>query len=367
MPEIWLRYGGTEVVLDIKAENLLDYVIAETEQMNEEQVRSMLDTVSTAGPAQVIVLDDSPLLTGVAPMLVESLARRGIGIGGVCAPQSMLGAYRNALQANGLQPGRIPEDPSGFSNTIFLSLTGFDALFGFTGAPVRLLRHFGGELMLDAYATRSGDLPSPGQATKPLTAAYNFAEKFDATSVEVIAGSRGIADMAIDKPVKAHQAATGKLESTSRAEVERSRSCIVSPGNVQSTLSNALRTLWNCTDVVREDGNVTLLAECRDGFGSAALEMFIEGKLGGKDLRSPKKYIDGLEDLLYLEEAKKKYDLMMVTSLPDYYAKDVLGFRTFRKIRDALHHILNTHGLRSKVLVVSDAGRVLLKAAAKEA
>ncbi len=361
MPEIWLRYGSTEVVLDIKAENLLDYVTEETEDLTEEQVSMKLEAVVAKETAKIAVLSGSQQVAKLASMLVDSLKKRGTSVAlGVAA--DMLSDYRNAFLDSGVQVNKLPNNLSELSgDTIFLSETSFDPLFGFSGAPTQLLKNIGNDAMLEAYKARHGDMPRPGITNGPLSVAHKFANMYDGTSIEAITGSRGFADVIIDKPAKAHQTAIARLESFAKVEVEKGRASIVSPGNRRSTLSSALNSLWNCIDSVKEGGSMTLLAECREGFGSGALERLVEGKVDMNDAHDPVEYTEGLENVLYLDEVSKKYELILISTLPNYYAKNRLKFKTFPKIRDALHHILNVHGPRQKVLVVSDASRVLLK------
>lgn len=361
MPEIWLKYGSTEVVLDIKAENLLDYVTEDTEHVSEEQVNATLDAISAKKDTQIVVMDVSQHLAKLASMLVDSLGKKGI-VPSINVPVDVFNTYRNALQEKGVQVSKLPNDPSKLSNDlIFLSRTSFDPLFGYSGTPTHLLKHFGREEMLEAYRARDGDMPKPGAANNALAIAHKFADRFDGTAIEAVIGSRGFADIIVDKPAKAHQTAISKLESSGKVEVEKCKASIISSGNGRSTLSNALNALWNCIDAVREDGSITLLAECTDGFGSSALERLVEGKLELDDAHNLAEYIDGLENLLYLDAVSEKYELMLISTLPDYYAKNRLGFKTFRRIKDALHHTLNVQGPRQKVLVVSDASKVLLK------
>ena len=361
MPEIWLKYGSTEVVLDIKAENLLDYVTEEIEQVSDEQLNSKLDTISVNNDAQIVVTDTSQYVAKLASMLVDNLMKKGAVVS-MSVPSDVFNAYRNTFQDKGVRVNELPSDPSKLSNNlIFLSQTSFDPLFGYSGAPTRLLRHFGREEMFEAYKSRSGDMPMPGSMNNSLSIAHKFVERFDATSVEAIIGTHGFVDIVIDKPAKAHETAIAKLESFGKVQVEKGRASIVSSDNGRSTLSNALTSLWNCTDVVKEDGSIALLAECKDGFGSSALERLVEGKIDMEDAHNLAEYIDGLENLLYLDGIGEKYELMLISTLPDYYVKNRLGFKTVRRIKDVLYHILNIHGPRQKVLVVSDASKVLLK------
>lgn len=361
MPEIWLKYGSTEVVLDIKAENLLDYVTDEIEHISQEQVNAKLDAISVKKDATIAVLNTSQHIIELASMLVDSLRKRGMAVS-MNVPADVLTTYRNTFQDKGMQISKLPNNTSELSNDlIFLSQTSFDPLFGFSGTPTYLLKHFGREKMLDAYKARDGDMPKPGAANNALSAAHKFADGFDGTSIEVVIGTRGFADIVVEKPAKAHQTAIAKLESFGKVEVEKGKASIISPGNGRSTLSGALNSLWNCIDATKEGGSITLLAECKDGFGSGVLERLVESKIDMEDARNPSEYMDGFENLLYLDEAGKKYELVLISTLPDYYAKSRLGFKTFRRIKDALHHILNVHGPRQKVLVVSDASKVLLR------
>jgi hypothetical protein len=47
MPEIWLGYGSTHVVLDIKQENLLQFK-SEVNLMSDENIRSILTDIMLA-------------------------------------------------------------------------------------------------------------------------------------------------------------------------------------------------------------------------------------------------------------------------------------------------------------------------------
>ena len=45
MPEIWLNYGKTEVVLDIKAENLEQKIDVEGKTLSDSEIESKLDVL----------------------------------------------------------------------------------------------------------------------------------------------------------------------------------------------------------------------------------------------------------------------------------------------------------------------------------
>lgn len=361
MPEIWLKYGSTEVVLDIKAENLLDYVVEYEQHMSEEEINAKLDSIAIDGSARIAVLDHSFHTAKLSSLLVDSISRRGVENVILEAPTNMLNLYKGLFQDKNVPISRLPADLAGLNNAILLSKTSFDPLFGYSGAPTYLLRYYGEEEMLAAYKARDSDMPKPGVMNNALSIAHNFAQKLDVTSIEYIIGGHGLIDIIANKPVASHKEAIAKLESLGKVEVEKGKTVIVSAGDSYSTLSYALNSLWNCLDAVRDEGSIALLAECRDGFGSKALQMLVEGKIRMEDAYKPEQYIEGIENLLYLKEASEKYKISLVSALPDYYTKTRLGFKTYRRTKDVLHSMLNAYGPRQKVLVVSDASKVVLR------
>ena len=55
--------------------------------------------------------------------------------------------------------------------------------------------------------------------------------------------------------------------------------------------------------------------------GSQALHQFVQGRMDTDRIKSPSKYIQGMEDLLYLGEVKKQIQIGLVSVLPEMYAK----------------------------------------------
>ena len=57
MPEIWLNYGKTEVVLDIKAENLEQKIDVEGKTLSDSEIESKLDALDISKPIELVVLN----------------------------------------------------------------------------------------------------------------------------------------------------------------------------------------------------------------------------------------------------------------------------------------------------------------------
>ena len=62
MPEIWLNYGKTEVVLDIKAENLDQTLDSQGTILNDSEIGQKLDSIDITKPIELVVLNHSKLV-----------------------------------------------------------------------------------------------------------------------------------------------------------------------------------------------------------------------------------------------------------------------------------------------------------------
>ncbi|MDX1533338.1 MAG: transcriptional regulator, partial [Nitrosopumilaceae archaeon] len=125
-------------------------------------------------------------------------------------------------------------------------------------------------------------------------------------------------------------------------------------------LGKALNSLWNCSPAISKDGLAILLAESKFGVGSEAIQQFIEGRITIDKLKNPTKYVNGMEDLLFLTEIQKSFQIGLVSILPEFYAKK-LNMISLNGVKLAMDYILKTQGPRQKVAVVSDGARILLR------
>ncbi len=57
MPEIWLNYGATDVVLDIKAENLEQKIEHDGPVLQDSEVSERLDALDITKPLDLVVLN----------------------------------------------------------------------------------------------------------------------------------------------------------------------------------------------------------------------------------------------------------------------------------------------------------------------
>jgi len=67
-----------------------------------------------------------------------------------------------------------------------------------------------------------------------------------------------------------------------------------------------------------------------------------------------------MEDLLFLSEVQKNFQIGLVSILPEFYAKK-LNMISLPGIKYSLDYILKTQGTKQKVVVVTDGARLLLR------
>ncbi|MEO2201145.1 MAG: transcriptional regulator, partial [Nitrosopumilus sp.] len=79
-----------------------------------------------------------------------------------------------------------------------------------------------------------------------------------------------------------------------------------------------------------------------------------------EQLRNPTKYINGMEDLLFLSEIQKNFQIALVSILPEFYVKK-LNLISLPGMKYSMDYILKTQSVKQKVAVVADGARLLLR------
>ena len=360
MPEIWLNYGITDVVLDIRAENLDQNINSEGKVLEDNQISEKLASMDISKPIELVVLHHSKAVQKTISSLFTLCEQKSAPIPRILADKKIMNLVKSTLP-EGSSIEEFDDGELSNSKLVFIAEMELDGLFGYETIATRLMRRFGNENMLSAYAKRNGNQPASGQMTETINEAKNFADKFEIHGIELTANSKGIVDMAIGHP-SSTMSLRKSFETIAIKDVGQHKSMIISTGKDSSndTLSKSLNSLWNCSAAIKNDGLAILLAECKFGIGSDAIQQFIEDRLSIEKLRNPSKYIDGMEDLLFLSEIQKRFQVGLVSILPEFYAKK-LDMISLGGIKQSMDYILKTQGVRQKVAVVSDGARLLLR------
>jgi len=358
VPEIWLNYGATDIVLDIKAENLDQKIEHQGTTLDDTLLSERLDAVDLTRPLDIVVQNYTAAVRKVLNVLYEKCATKSTPRPRVFADKQIMNLVRSGLPQDGQVlafEGMEKANP----DLVFVGEMEFDGLFGFDTVCTRLMRRFGKEQMLSAYEKRETNLPNPGRQTASIQTAKDFANSFEISSIELVAHAGGIADVSFGHPSN-----TMSISSTLGAfskTVEKHRTLLISTGKDASndTLGKSLASLWNCYRAIRDDGLGILVGECKMGVGSEAIRQFIEGRMSVERLQKPAKYVDGMEDLLYLTEVQKKIQVGLVSILPVLYLKK-LNILSFDGVKETLEHVMKVQGARQKISIVPDGARILV-------
>ena len=360
MPEIWLNYGITDVVLDIRAENLEQKIDSEGKILEDSMINEKLNALDLSKPMELVVLHNSKSIQKIISSLFILCEQKSKPFPKILADKKIL----NLVEAGLPEGSSINEfDDIEFSNSnlVFMAEMEFDGLFGYETISTRLIKKFGLEFMLTAYAKRQGNLPTPGQFPESLEEAKKFTNNFEIQGIEIVANSEGIIDFSIGHPSET-LSATKIMESHSIKDVGQHKTMIISTGKDASNenLGKSFSSLWNCSNAIKKDGLAILVAECKGGLGSDAIQQYIEDRLTLEQLQNPTKYISGMEDLLFLSQVQKNFQIGLVSILPEFYAKK-LDMISLSGIKYSLDYIFKTQGAKQKVAVVTDGARLLLR------
>lgn len=362
MPEIWLSYGPTEVVLDIQAENLDKKIESKGILLTDPEVGSKLDQLDLSKPTELVVLDNSKAVQKVISVLFEKCNQGSLPKPKLLVDKPNMQQMKSIFSDPTLTIAEFNDLELSNSNLIFIGEIEFNGLFGFNTISTKLVKKYGKEHMLAAYEKRKGDLPAPGEELGNFPIAQKFTDSFEISAIDVVGNSAGVVDLAVGHPSSTSSISKSLLPIATN-EIGKHRTMIISPGKESGgeTLGKTLTSLWNCAESIKDEGLAILLGECRRGVGSEAIQQYIEGRMNLDRLKNPAKYVDGMEDLLFLTELEKKFQIGIVSILPQFYTKEKLGMLPFSGIIHAMEHILKTQGARQKISVVSDGSHILLR------
>ncbi|MDE1770360.1 MAG: transcriptional regulator [Thaumarchaeota archaeon] len=362
MPEIWLSYGPTDVVLDVKAENLEKQISSGGVNLTDSQIISKLESLDMSKPTEFVIMEYSKTVQKVISVLLDVCTQKSLPKPKFLVDKSNLNFVKNIFSDPTISISEFNASRFSSANLVFISEMEFDGLFGYDTISTKLLRRFGKDHMLEAYEKREGNLPLPGYELKTIDIAKKFTDGFEISAIEIVANQTGVVDVATGHP-SSTALLSKSLSSIAVHEMEKHRVAIISTGKETSneTLSRSLSSIWNCSNAIKEEGLIILLAECKNGLGSEAIQQYVEGRINLDRLKSPSKYIDGMDDLLFLTEMQKKFGIGIVSILPHLFTKDKLGMIPFSGAKEAMDYVLKTYGDRQKIAIVSDGSHVLLR------
>jgi lactate racemase len=128
---------------------------------------------------------------------------------------------------------------------------------------------------------------------------------------------------------------------------------VVSAGGYPADMNlyQAYKGLDNALDVVKRGGVIILVAECLEGHGN---QVFYDWMTRLGDIKSVEKevkrnFVMGGHKALYLLKALQNHPIILVSSMPDFYATSIFKLKTARAVNDALNEAFKIAGSASRV------------------
>jgi nickel-dependent lactate racemase len=138
---------------------------------------------------------------------------------------------------------------------------------------------------------------------------------------------------------------------------------VVSPGGNPHDIDlyQAYKGVDNALDAVKRGGVIVWAAECPDGHGN---EVFYDWMTRFKDLKEIETEIKrhfrlGGHKAYYLVRALQRVQIILVSTMPDYYAVGTFRLRTARALNDALRDAFDVVGKDGKVWVMPHGNSTL--------
>ena len=247
-----------------------------------------------------------------------------------------------------------------FTNNILISEIGFDPLFGFSGGATNILKMFK-DLSKQAFLIREDNIPKPWLDNNINRFAEQIGELLDNFSnIGIFEHESSIKKIFTGTLNQTHKAAKEFLSEIGNKTIEYSiNNIILSPGNNQDkTLSSSLNSLFNILHGIEVNSKIILVAQCEDGLGSRAWDLYATGRLNIQKLIKNNNYVEGLENIIYFEEIKKNNRISIVSTLPNYYIKNILKVDSRKTVTEAVNSFVNS---QKKTYLLKNSNHIIIK------
>jgi hypothetical protein len=365
MPELWIPYGSVETLITIQAENLgvvsepsLDGSSVDTERVNELARSSSKVFICDSTPATIEILKKMVPNVGDAQSFFAAAPKR-IEIGVPELKGKITTLPPPLAQGEGNDPV-FASELIGNGTKLFVGSAKPDPLFGILDSKVQACLNWVTRSRGIAASARKGMEPSAFQKTEAYEAMESLGGRIPESRFLTVVPRGGKPRTVMeDAPFDAVKNAFAKTQ------MPPARGIVIGAGGrgYDDSLSSAIRSVWNVIEGVRKTGSVLLIAECSEGMGSTALEMLVTGRMAGEGERRREKYVDGIEEVFYLNKLKAEYDVLLLSGLPETYARSKLGLTTAKGSGEAVGRILNKVGRTGKLNVVPRASECIVEPA----
>jgi nickel-dependent lactate racemase len=416
MVDVWLPYGKTDVCIRVPARNLLGTIEpaerqgaldakAEVERALKEPIGSKrLCEIAKPESKVAIVVDDATRKAPSEVMLLPVLAE--LNLAGVkdenvkvifgcgthravkpeeatvllgaealkrvktishdCRAQDLVYVGTTKTHGNKVQVNRVFAEAD---VKVLLGDVGFHYYAGYGGGRKSVLPAVCGEetikqnhaMLLHANA-RTGILED-NPVHRDMTEAARLAKVDFIVNVvenkkgEIVKAFAGDLEQAFLEAVKL-------VDEMYRVTVDRRADIIVvSAGGYPADMNlyQAYKALDNALDAVKRGGVIILVAECPEGHGNQVFYDWMTrfGDLKNVEREIKRNFVLGGHKAYYLLKALQNHQIILVSSLPDYYATSIFKLKTARAVNDAFAEALKIAGSASRVWAMPQGSNTL--------
>lgn len=409
MVDVWLPYGKTEVCARIPTQNLLGSIEpkekssapdprAEVERALKEPIGSkrlseivkpehkvaiVVDDATRPAPSRLLVLSILDEVNGAGVkdeqvtvifgcgthravtsdeavrLLGEDVLNRVKAISHDCRAQDLVYAGTTQKHGNEVYLNRV------FAEADVKILTGdigFHYYAGYGGGRKSILPAVSGEetikhnhaMILDSNAKTgilNGNPVHEDMVEAAKLAKVDFILNVVANSKgEIVKAFAGDLEQAFNEGVKL-------VDEMYRVSVDRKADIVIvssggSPADVN--LFQAYKGVDSALEVVKRGGVIVLVAECPEGHGN---QVFYDWMVKFSDIKAVEReikrnFVLGGHKAYYLLKALQNHQIILVSSMPDYYAANIFKVKTARAVNDALNETFKIAGKNAKVWVM---------------
>ena len=360
MPEIWLGYGDSEIILDIKYENILNIIKPEINPLDQVKISSSIrNNLNLQNSTLILITTPFPRMWEIIKIsrdLANESRIESVDILLLSKPFSF--KLRQDISKETFDIARIESEEvlkkiSQYKNIILMDKIEYDPVFGFSGSPAKLIKKCYPQVMNQIYASVIGEPPKPGLCGEALKISIEVLSKMDCQLIHVLSDRYRIASIYFGHHISSFMTAISSFQEETSITSDYSKSAFISGNSTYSsqiTLGNSLNLLWNNCHSVTDGGTIVLLSENRGGINEGAISKYVEGRLDLNGL-DKYKYIYELEHINFLQVLREKYEIILISTLPQVYLNK-LGIKSISKIKDGLDWIIKKNGKFSKTNII---------------
>ena len=153
MPEIWLGYGSTNVVLDIKQENLIR-VASNLPSLSDVEIKDILSNVVPNTKTLFFLLSGSRQILRILSFLIEFTKSNNVFDIAIATLPSLYSQVKEYFSNMDISVDAFEQkdfEKLDFEHSIFISRITYDPLFGYGGTPTIITRNYNSSLMTDIF------------------------------------------------------------------------------------------------------------------------------------------------------------------------------------------------------------------------